>query len=46
MGKIVTIYLSDDEASKLREFCDGNRCTQYSARAVVEERCARAQLYI
>jgi hypothetical protein len=31
MGKIVTIYLSDDEASKLREFCDGNRCTQYSA---------------
>jgi hypothetical protein len=31
LGKIVTIYLSDDEAGDLKEFCDENRCTQYSA---------------
>jgi hypothetical protein len=30
LGKIVTIYLSDDEARDLREFCDESRCTQYS----------------
>ena len=31
MGKIVTIYLSDGEARDLKEFCDENQCTQYSA---------------
>ena len=31
MGKIVTIYLSDEEARELRSFCDENQCTQYSA---------------
>ena len=31
MGKIVTIYLSNDEARRLQEFCDANKCTQYSA---------------
>ena len=31
MGKVVTIYLSDDEARSLKGFCDENRCTQYSA---------------
>jgi Holliday junction resolvase len=30
LGKIVTIYLSDDEARDLKEFCDESRCTQYS----------------
>ena len=31
MGKIVTVYLSDDEVKDLKTFCDDNRCTQYSA---------------
>ena len=31
MGKIVTIYLSDQEARDLGRFCEENRCTQYSA---------------
>ena len=31
MGKIVTIYLSNEEARDLRDFCDENQCTQYSA---------------
>jgi len=31
MSKIVTIYLSDEEARELRDFCDENQCTQYSA---------------
>ena len=31
MGKIVTIYLTDDEARELKTFCDENQCTQYSA---------------
>jgi len=31
LGKIVTVYLTDDEASDLRSFCDENQCTQYSA---------------
>ena len=31
MGKVVTIYLSVEEASSLKGFCDENRCTQYSA---------------
>jgi len=31
MGKIVTVYLSDEEVKDLKTFCDDNRCTQYSA---------------
>ena len=31
MGKVVTLYLSDDAARDLKEFCDENQCTQYSA---------------
>ena len=31
MWKIVTIYLSDAETAELRDFCDENQCTQYSA---------------
>ena len=31
VGKVVTIYLSDEEARDLKGFCDENRCTQYSA---------------
>jgi hypothetical protein len=31
MGKVVTIYFSDEEAQDLKDFCDENRCTQYSA---------------
>jgi hypothetical protein len=31
MGKVVTIYLSDEETRDLKDFCDTNRCTQYGA---------------
>jgi Holliday junction resolvase len=31
MAKIVTIYLSNEEAKELQEFCNENQCTQYSA---------------
>jgi hypothetical protein len=31
MGKVVTIYLSDEETRQLKDFCDENQCTQYSA---------------
>ena len=31
MGKVVTIYLSDEEARDLKGFCDENRVTQYNA---------------
>ena len=31
MGRVVTIYLSDDEVKELKDFCDENQCTQYSA---------------
>lgn len=31
MGKLATIYLSDEEARTLTRFCEENRCTQYSA---------------
>jgi hypothetical protein len=31
VAKIVTIYLSDEEARELQEFCNENQCTQYSA---------------
>ena len=45
MGKIVTIYLSDEEARELRDFCDENQCTQYSAlkTAVKQILCAPMQ---
>jgi len=31
IGTIVTIYLSNEEARDLQDFCDENQCTQYSA---------------
>ena len=31
MGKVVTIYLYDEETRGLKDFCDENQCTQYSA---------------
>jgi len=31
MGKIVTVYLTDEEAKELKQFCEENQCTQYSA---------------
>ncbi len=31
MGKIVTIYLTDEEAKSLTRFCEENSCSQYSA---------------
>ena len=31
MGKITSIYLTDEEAKRLEKFCDENQCTQYSA---------------
>jgi hypothetical protein len=31
VGKVVTIYLSDEETQDLKDFCDENQCTQYSA---------------
>jgi len=31
VAKIVTIYLSDEEARELKTFCEENTCTQYSA---------------
>jgi len=31
MGKVVTLYLSDEETRHLKDFCDENQCTQYSA---------------
>jgi len=31
MAKITSIYLTDEEASELKRFCDENQCTQYSA---------------
>ena len=30
MGKIVTVYLTDEEASELKQFCEENQCSQYS----------------
>jgi len=30
MGKIVTVYLTDEEASELKKFCEENQCSQYS----------------
>lgn len=31
MGKVTSIYLTDEEASELKRFCEENQCTQYSA---------------
>ena len=31
MGKIVTIYLTDEETTGLRRFCEENACSQYTA---------------
>ena len=31
MGKITSIYLTDEEAAELKRFCEENQCTQYSA---------------
>jgi len=31
MGKITSIYLTEDEAKQLEKFCEENECTQYSA---------------
>ena len=31
MGKITSIYLTDEEAKQLEKFCEENQCTQYSA---------------
>lgn len=31
MGKIVSIYLTDEEHAELKKFCEENQCTQYSA---------------
>jgi len=30
MGKITSIYLTDEESMKLKKFCNENQCTQYS----------------
>lgn len=38
MGKITSIYLTDEEAAELKKFCEENQCTQYSAlKAVLRE---------
>ena len=31
MGKMVSIYLTDEEQNALKRFCEENHCTQYSA---------------
>jgi len=31
MGRITSLYLTDDESAELKKFCDENQCTQYSA---------------
>ena len=31
MGKITSIYLTEEEAMQLEKFCEENQCTQYSA---------------
>ena len=30
MGKMVSVYLTDNEANDLRRFCENHGCTQYS----------------
>ena len=31
MGKIVTVYLTDEETKSLTRFCEENGCSQYTA---------------
>ena len=31
MGKITSIYLTDEESKELQKFCEENQCTQYNA---------------
>ena len=31
MGKITSIYLTENEVKQLEKFCEENECTQYSA---------------
>ena len=31
MGKMTSIYLTDEEVAELKKFCNENQCTQYSA---------------
>ena len=31
MGKVTSIYLTDEEAAELERFCEETLCTQYSA---------------
>ena len=31
MGKVTTVYLTDEEVAELKKFCEDNNCTQYSA---------------
>ena len=31
MGKMTSIYVTDEEAVELKKFCEDNQCTQYSA---------------
>ena len=30
LGKVTSIYLSDEEAAELKKFCEENNCTQYA----------------
>ncbi len=30
MGKITSIYLTDEEVAELKKFCSENQCSQYS----------------
>jgi len=31
MGKVASIYLTDEEIAELKKFCNENQCTQYLA---------------
>jgi Holliday junction resolvase len=31
MGKVTSIYLTDEEIAELKKFCNENQCTQYLA---------------
>ncbi|MDH5732187.1 MAG: hypothetical protein OEY88_00190 [Candidatus Bathyarchaeota archaeon] len=45
MGRLTSIYLTDEEAEKLKKFCDDNQCTQYSAlKTAISELSARNSL--
>ena len=30
MGKVTSIYLSDEEVTELKKFCEKNQCSQYA----------------